>query len=324
MFKLNRFLAIVGLSALSATAFAAPLERKLSLNLTVDATQDWRNELQWSKAQSQQRYQIVTHLRSDGRLYAENLLDPDVPKRIKIKNDYYTYQGLLELRQEFGGRLPKPDQVQSVISAESLAGGDSTCIPGVSCTSMSPERFAAIAVLQQTPSDQLERFMQSYEKPGGRWLYFMGYAGCANQLDLRYQAHYAGERAFDRRRKNLKPFEMDWKAATQGTEDEQRGLCKRYVVTVDTKTNDVYFENVYLPAPVGISERKGAGGDERREIEMSPPSEVASWVNDLLLKTTASGSRQQDIRITLPLDGNSTVLGSFDGTAKVSFSWELK
>jgi hypothetical protein len=81
---------------------AAPVQRTLELRLTIDATQDWRNDPQWGMASSQQSYSLASQLRSDGRLYTQNLLDPDPPRRMQIKMDWYLYQGLLELKAENG------------------------------------------------------------------------------------------------------------------------------------------------------------------------------------------------------------------------------
>ncbi|WP_411888103.1 hypothetical protein [Hydrocarboniphaga effusa] len=321
MIKPNRVLAVAML-LVSSDAWSGVAERTLSLELTVDATQDWRNELQWSKAQTRQHYRISTRLRSDGRLYADNLLDPDPARRLDIKQDFYTYQGLLELKREFGGRLPDASQVKAEISSATLIGSEA-CVPGTACPSSSPQRYTAIAALQSNTRQQLESFMQSYEKPGGRWLYFTGYAGCPNQIDLQYRAHFAGQQAFDHKRKNLQPFEMDRQATTQGSEEDKRRLCDRFVITYDTRAGQMYLENVYWPALIGTSQRKTNRGIEQSQVELSPPTEVMGWASAQLEKALPSGRRQAPLRLTLPLDGNSTVLGQFDGPAMVSLSWDF-
>ncbi len=303
-------------------ASPAPLQRQLKLNVSVDATQAWKNELQWSKASSQQRYELTTQLHSDGRLYAQNLLDPDLDKRSRIKSEFYTYQGLLELKRENGGRLPSGNALMPEISAESLKAGGS-CLPGVDCPSASPQRFSAIAALQDNTPAQIEQFMKSFEAPGGKWLYFTGFAGCRNQLRLNYTAHFAGEQAFDHARKKLQPFEMDWVANTEGSAEEKASLCRRYTITLDTGSGTMYVENAYLPSPRGTSTRKTGRGLDRRESDLPPPYELMRWVGDTLSKNRPSGSQEAVLKLTQPLDGNSTVLGLFDGTAKVRLSWSF-
>lgn len=316
-----RVMALMLLSSVPLLSTAG-VQRELRLNITLDATQDWRNELQWGKATTQQKYVLSTELRSDGRLYPENLLNPDFDRRIAFKTEFYTYQGLVELRQEFGGRLPKPDEVSAELSIGSLTMGEG-CIPGHNCPNASPQRYAAIAAVQSRSPEELAALIAKFEAPGGRWLYFGGFSGCGNQLQIDYQSHFAGERAFDRARKNLKPFEMDWKASEASPED-QATLCKRYTVTVDTESNQMYIENVYLPSPLGHSTRKTNSYVDNRDRELPPAQELMSWVNEVLAKAPLEGARQDSLKLTLPLDGDSTVLGSFEGAGKASLSWSFR
>lgn len=304
-------------------ASAAGVERELSIQLVVEGNQSWRNALQWSKSTTRQRYELTTRLRSDGRLYAENLLDPDMEKRVRIKGEYYTYQGLLQLKRENSGRLPVAGALSTEISAESLKSNPG-CIPGVDCPGASPERFTAIAALQDNASAELEKFMKSYETPGGHWLYFMGYAGCPNRLQLSYQAHFAGEQAFDHDKKRLQPFAMDWTAESQGTAEEQKSLCQRYVITLNTATGEMNIENAFIPSPHGISARKTGSGIDRRDADLPPPYEVMRWTDELLHKARETGSQNATLKLTHSLDGNASVLGLFDGAAKVSLVWSFK
>jgi len=308
---------------ISTAAVASPIERQFDLRVDVDATQSWRNALQWSKATTQQHYDISTRLRSDGRLYADNLLDPDMNRRIRIKGEYYLYQGLLQLKHENGGRLPASGAMSSEISAESLQRTPG-CIMGVDCPGASPERLSAIAALEDNTPAELETFMKTYDKPGGQWLYFMSYSGCPNRLQLGYQAHFAGEQAFDHDKKRLQPFQMDWAAKTQGTTEEQQSLCRHYVITLNTVTGDMYVENAFIPSPRGVSVRTTGRGNDRREVDLPPPYEVMRWVDDLLHKAADTGKQQAKLHLVQPLDGNSSVLGLFDGTANVSLSWSFK
>lgn len=318
-----RYFAVSMFAIFPAAVSAAAAERQLSIQLTVDGSQSWRNALQWSQSTTQQRYELTTRLRSDGRLYAENLLDPDMEKRLRIKGEYYTYQGLLQLKQQNGGMLPGANSLSPEISAESLKGNPG-CIPGVDCPGASPERFTAIAALQDNTPAELEKFMKSYDAPGGHWLYFMGYSGCPNRLQLSYRAHFAGEQAFDHDKKRLQPFEMEWAAQTQGTAEEQAGLCRRYVVTLNTATGEMNIENAYIPSPRGTSVRKTGSGVDRHDADLPPPYEVMRWADDLLHKARETGAQSATLRLTQSLDGNSSVLGLFDGTAKVSLVWAFK
>lgn len=288
----------------------APRYREFRLDVRVEAEQSWRNGLQWSKAGSQQHYRIVTQLRSDGRLYTRNLLDPDLRERTRIKTEYYTYQGLLEIQREFGGRLP---------SAAELPAGDD----GMRTLTGSPERFAAIAAIQDNSGEELEAFLRSFDHaPNGRWLYYLGYPDCPSRVEVEYRMHIAGEQAFDRDQRDPRPFAVD-RAADSAVPGEVDKLCRRYVITVDTVTGEMHLENVYFPEAAGTSTRTGARA-EQRDARFTPPNEVMEWANRLLRKGPQQGRDEVTLPITLPLDGNATVLGAFKGTAKVSLEWSLK
>ena len=74
------------------------MDRQLRIVITPDGAQDWRNELQWYKASTQQRYELTTTLRSDGKLEGANLLDPDTTRRLAIKTEYLRRKGVAMLQ----------------------------------------------------------------------------------------------------------------------------------------------------------------------------------------------------------------------------------
>lgn len=306
--------------AWASLAVADPVVRTLEIRLEIDAAQDWKNDPQWGKSTSKQRYVLSSQLRSDGRLYADNLLDPDPGARMKIKSDWYLYQGLSELKGENGGTLPEPGGERTEISSRTLGMSGGMVSPEMA--SLSPHRLSALQALKDTPRAQLEAFMSRYEQPGGRWMVFEGFQGCANQLQLEYHAQFEGDVA--KKRGRQAPFSMEWDAETRGTSEEQASLCRRYVATYEPATDTLILENLYLPAPRGISVRHHFGRTERVEREFPPPYQVMRWADDQLKQAHSSGSRSATLPLTAALDGNDAALGSFTGTAKVSMEWSFR
>lgn len=303
----------------SADAEDATLDRELHITLTVDASQTWKNVLQWGQSHSTQRYEITTALRSDGRLYHDNLVDVDIEQRLSVKRDYYTYQGLLQLKKEHGGRLPKASEVSLGISAN--PNQQVHCLDSNDCPYSVAERAAAIVALQNNTVAELEAFIASYDEPGGRYLYFFGYAGCPNRLSLQHRSHFEGEQAFDHDRKKLIPFQLDWNADSTGSDEDRPRLCQRYVISLDFSQKLLYVETGFIPSPRGTSVRILGKKVERSEAELPVPHEVLDWVGERLRKTSPTGSATSTLVLTWPLDGNATVLGAFDGRAKVTLSW---
>lgn len=304
--------------ASSSLVSAAPVVRTLELRVTVDASQDWRRDPAWSKASSQQRYEIATQLRSDGRLYVDNLLDADPARRMQIKTDWYLYQGLRELKSENGGKLPAAGG-EPVLSGESLmsSGGMASPLMG----SMSPQRMTALQAISERSTDELEALMQQYDRPGGRWLVFEGFAGCTNRMQITINSRFEGDSA--KKKGNSVPFDMTWNANAAGT-PEQQTLCRRYVATYEPATDILIVENVYLPAPRGTSVRNHFGRTEREERELPAPYEVQVWIDKALKQARSSGKSSASLPITAALDGNDAALGDFTGTAKVSLEWSFR
>lgn len=314
------------LLATTLPAFAAPIERELSLTLSVDGSQSWRNGKQWSKSTTQQRYEISTRLVSDGRLYVDNLLDADRERRMRIKSEFYTYRGLVELKREFAGRLPSYAEVSHRVSGESaeVLQARARCVDAADCPSVVAERFSAITALQHNTPAELDDFIASYDEPGGRYMVFSGSAGCANRMRLTQRSHFAGEQAYDRDKKKLQAFTLDWTADSQGNAVDQRNLCERYVAVIDTASGQLHLENAYMPLLRGKVVQVIAGVSRQSEADLPVPYEVMRWVNEHLAQAAESGRRNTTLRLTRPLDGNATVLGEFDGSAQVDLSWSFK
>jgi hypothetical protein len=306
----------------AAAATPPPLERQLEIKLDVDATQNWRNQQQWSRASTQQHYQLRTRLRSDGRLYHENLLEPDLQQRVRIKSEYYTYQGLLQLRRDNGGQLPDAAQAAHGFGGQALQ-QHHDCVDAADCPNAVAERYAAISALQNNTLAELEEFIATYDQAGGTYRYFFGYAGCPNRMRLQHRAHFEGEQAYDRDKKKLQPFSLDWTADSNGSADEQARLCQRYVVTLDTGSGAVYLENAFIPSARGAVVSVLSGNSEQRQADLPLPSEVMRWLAEQLDHTPPLLKRSATLHLNRPLDGNATVLGLFDGTAKVDLSWSF-
>lgn len=307
--------------ALPQTAFAAPAQRTLEFKLTIDGTQDWHNGQQWGKSSTEQRYAVSAQLRSDGRLYADNLLDPDLTRRMQIKNDWYLYQGLLELKAENGGKLPVAAGAgRTELSAESLAASGGMVSPTLA--NASPQRLTALQALQDRKPEELESFMRRYDQPGGQWMYFEGFAGCANSLLITYQSKFEGDVA--KKAGNKAPFDMQWNADSQGTPEQRQSLCRRYVATYNPTTDTLFVENVYLPSPHGTSVRHEFGRTEREEVDLPPMSEAMGWANSTLKQARSTGKASTTLPIIGALDGRDVVLGHFEGTAAVTLDWSFR
>jgi hypothetical protein len=316
--------ALLGLGVVTG-AHAGDVERQLEISITVDGQQTWRNGVQWSKATTVQRYDLSTRLRSDGKLQGANMLDLDMNRRIAIKQEYLRRKGLEEARRADGGAppIPRTDEEKRQVSAQAQqelynCKGDPDCMSSV------VRRYSAIfaaAAPDGTPAGA-EAAAALLDQPG-RYLFFFGYDGCPNRIHATYQAHVEGEEAFDRARKNLVPFTLQRDADVAGDLADNKSLCWRYTAVVDTQNQQLFLDNVYLPSPRGSSVRTVRNSPQRSEEDLPPLAEALSWSSQTLRQAAESGAASATLNMGQPLDGNSTVGGSFEGPAKLTLKWSF-
>lgn len=305
-------------------AAGSTLERELRLTLQVDGQQTWKNELQWSRGRTTQRYELSTRLRSDGRRFADNLLDPELQRRLDIKQQYLALRGLEKLRARHGGHLPDAAALAADGTSDAEARACMAHDGDEDCATALAERVAALTALRQNSIADLEAFLDEARQPDGRYLYFFGFEGCPGRIRVRISGHQEGMRAFDRHKKNLVPVSFDMQADGEGTAAEQRSLCRRYVATLDTQSGDFFLENAYVPSAMGRIVRTVDGTATSGEGSLPLATQALDWMSERLRRTRASGSDEQVFRFTRPLDGDATVLGDFDGTLKARLQWSFE
>lgn len=309
---------------LSHAEAATPIERRLDLTVAIDGEQSWRNVLQWSKGNTRQRYEVSVNLRSDGRLYPENLLDPDVTKRLAVREEFLTRRGLEELRRRNGGKLPTPEQAAKLYSKGSTT-ENIACKGDDLCTGPMAERFAALAALESNSLEDLQAFLDEADhQPNGRYYYFLGDTNCQARMHAVQQSHIEGMQANDRKKEKLVPFVFDRSADSKGAPDELSTLCRRYLVTLDSKTGDMYLENAFLPSPLGVTTTKYGDVALTKQGPLPIPTQALDWTSEMVRKTKETGTANVSLPFTRPLDGNATVLGDFTGTLKINMSWSFK
>jgi hypothetical protein len=311
--------------AFCSAAHSAPLERRLELSLDIEGQQDWHNGLQWSKATTRQHYELATTLRSDGVLRGANLLDLDMDRRLAIKQEYLRRQGLEEAKRANGGSIPLPktdedkkrlsDQVQlEMFNCK----GDPDCMYAV------VRRYSAVLATAGTPGAPADNGAGATLLDGpGRFLFFFGYDGCPNQMHSTQATHTEGARAYDRARKNLVPFTSERNGDSTGNAADRKSLCWRYTAVIDTQDNKLFLDNVYLPSAHGSTIFTERGSPQTQEEDLPPLSEAMSWASQSLRQADASGATTATVNLSQPLDGNATVLGTFEGTAKLRLKWSF-
>ena len=174
---------------------AAAQERDFVVHITIHGRQTWQKPPQHAVGVTEQEVTLRTRLRSDGGLYADNLLDADPTTRFAIKQRYYARQGLLQITAENGGKLPsQPEEIQRL--ADQVEAGLSDCMANSQCAPEIVYRSAAVEALR---NDTL-RDIQELVRPPGNGAAALRVFRVPEQYP-RHQSHACHRRAFDTQRR---------------------------------------------------------------------------------------------------------------------------
>lgn len=295
-----------------AAAPGTNVDRKLSISISLDGKQDWKNALQWSKATTTQVYDFSTTLRSNGKLYGANLLDPDMETRLAIKTEYLRQQGLKQLAAS--GFNPQSKNLMGDVSSRAQQDnfnckGDSVCLGEVG------GKYAALMAAAVEPDNS------AVMEGDPRYQFFFGYPGCVNTIHAVHKYDAAGETAYGRNKDKIFPYQLTYRGDSAGNDVDRKSLCTYYTVVVDTLEKKLYVENTYIPEARGQVSRTEFGKTQTTDGDLPVAGPVQGWVNENLRQTTLSGAVTGTLPLVMPLDGNATVMGLFTGDAKATLKW---
>lgn len=307
-------LASLVLAVIAGSAQAAGIDRELKITVDIQGEQSWRNALQWSKAKTTQKYEWATVVRSDGKLEGANLSDLDLDRRLAIKTEYLRRKGVEQLRA--AGLDPASPELQKSIS-DRMQKDSFACEGDSVCMSEMGTKYAMLMAAATEPDNSAVFAGEP------RYQFFFGYRGCANRIRVVHASDTAGETGYGRKKDKIFPYALKATVDFPGTDVDRKSMCSNFTGVIDTKEQKVYWDNIYVPAARGTLVRTEFEKTHTTEGEVAMPQEVMAWVNKTLRVATLSGTASTTVPLNAPLDGNATVMGSFDGAAKVTMSWSF-
>lgn len=301
-----------------------PSVRELHIVATVDATQEWKKNdpehpgEQWSKGSTQQRYEITTRLRSDGKLHLRNLLDPDLNNRLEAKTIHLARMAKERLgKPGQPAKLPQtPEEKQAFTLALQRANiaceGDPTCYYNLQMDA------AIIMAAMEYPEAMNE------DSDPGQYQYFVPYDDCPEKTRVTLKIAIDGVR-YNKDAKDFIPFSERRSADTVDASDGLL-LCRHFLAVIDTKDKDkpMYQETIFVPRPVGMTEYTENGHTSREQQPQPMPPPAVDWMTEVLRHAKSDGKASVTLPLPLPLNGNATWLGLWTGTAKVAMEWTFR
>lgn len=312
------------IAATAAATAAEPVKRELYILVEIEAEQNWLSETeeygrQHFEGTTTQSYELRTQLRSDGIQYKRNILDRNQEKRLKAKTIHLARQAKKEMEAS-GGDISIPttpeekQQLTRRMQEEMTAcGGDMQCRNDLQM------RYAKLFAAAQYPEAVAE------EPGGGQYLYFEPYKGCPVHTRVTMDLTIEGIE-WDEGKNELVPFKETRQADTTNAPTDIP-LCERYLAVIDTKDeeNPFYLENFYLPSAIGETVIERPDGTTRTTEKQPQLTDVLGWVHMHLKHAPASGTAEDTVRLTRPLNEISREIGDYSGgQAKVKLTWHFK
>lgn len=165
--------------------------------------------------------------------------------------------------------------------------------------------------------------MEDEDAPG-RYLYFLPYKGCPGSSRVQLQMQIEGER-WNKTVDRLVPF-RETRTADHRDASDGLPLCNHFAIVVDPDdgARPLWVENVHIPSPVGVTEFVESKHTSRATEPQPMPTAALEWITETLRHAPLSGRASATLPLPLSLNGNSTWLGLWKGTAKVTLEWSFE
>lgn len=322
--RLSILFAVLLGTGMGSTVGAEPIERELRVVVSMEANQAWKKDDpahpgdQWSNAKGTQRWEVRTLLRSDGTLHGYDLLDPDLATRMWAKTAHLARQAkkVMESRgQPF--RLPRTPEEKAVFM-RNVKEQDTACKGDTACRRRHTMETAAIMAAIENPE-----LLEPDDLPG-RYLYFEPFPACAGQSRVTLSLAIDGVR-YNKDADRFVPFGERRNADTVDASDGL-ALCEHFLATLDTQDPQrrMRQETLFIPTPVGTTQYTESGHTSRREEPQPLIGAVLDWAHTRLRHAVTSGRDTASIPLPLSLNGNSTWLGQWTGTAHATIEWSFE
>lgn len=299
------------------------MDYRFEVVVTVDAVQDWHKNdpehpgEQFSKATGQQRWEVSTTLRSDGVLEVRDLLDRDLDTRLEAKIIRLARKAKAAIEARGGKLVPPTTPAEKLALDRRFQVDIGKCNGVAACTSAVNLEYAAIYAAAEYPEA-----LQEDEVPG-QYLYFEPFAGCPSRSRIQLTLAIDGRRW----NKDVDKFVDFSERRSADTVDASDGLplCSHFLAVIDSADpkRGMRLENVFIPRPVGITEYSERGRSQKTEEPQPMPGAVMEWVDATLRQAPLSGTASAELPLSLSLNGNSTWLGLWTGTAKATLEWRF-
>lgn len=327
----------VGVCALTALlfapgVFAAETYGRMSIEIAVDADQQWSAGTDWGKTRISERYRIVTHVRWHGELDTVDPLAPDFAQK-QMAKAAAVQRRMQDIQQRTGTApldVPETPEAQQAFM-QKLEREQGACNGNVQCLMQLSSRYAPVlnAIAMQAAGAAYAEAAIDMEpvdldaEEEARYARYGGYDGCPTSIEMRVD--YKAEGAWADVG-GMVPWKETYTADDRGNVHQRQMQCLAQDMVLDVKTGTFHSMGFGWPAPRG----KRVYWDRLHGEEINPDSEIPTlnealtWASEQMRAAPASGSRSTTLRPQRARGGTVINGATHDGEIRVKLDWRFE
>ncbi len=322
--------ALTGL-LLAQGALAAETYGRMSVDLDIDADQQWSAGQDWGKTRISERYRIVTQGQWSGELDSVDPLAPDFAQK-QMARAAAVQQRVQDVQRRTGTApidVPKTPEarqalMQKMQREQQACGGDVQCLMNLSnrytpVLNAIAMQSSGAAYGQAAPAENVD--LDAEEE--ARYARYTGYESCPSTVEVRVD--YRAEGAYGDVG-GMVPWRETYSADNRGNDLQRKMQCLALDLVFDVQSKSFHSQGLGLPAPRGkrVYWDRLHGEDVNPDSEVPVLSEALDWASEQLRAAPASGSRTITLRPKQARGGTVLNGATHSGEIRVKLNWRFE
>lgn len=299
------------LVAMTHPAIAAERLGRLTVNLKIDAQEQWSDQRGNDKAtvRTAQTVSFTTVMKTDGDIVDFNQKDPGYYQQQMAK----AAQNAQAVTSARGEKPMTEAEFKARVQKEQAAcKGDTSCLMALSQKVSVWSQQLMAGQSAQPPAQQ----------GSGSYMDYLGFPDCGAKVHITVNDVVAGSYADVQ---GAVPITIKHTADYNANKNELLILCSQTNLVIDTKQKMFYGDGWLIQQPQGTSTITDRGKTTTSQTSLPMKSEAIQWASEQLRRAPLSGSRKTVVKITNSNgSGIPFVVTRGGGTANVELTWRFE
>lgn len=323
---------VVAALSFAQGAFAAETYGRMTIEIAVDADQQWSAGTDWGKTRITERYRIVTHVRWHGELDTVDPLAPDFAQK-QMARAAAAQRRIQDVQKRTGTTpidVPKTPEAQRALM-EKMQREQQACQGNLQCIMKVSNTYAPVlnAIAMQAAGASYAEAGADAEpvdldaEEEARYARYGGYEGCPTTIEMRVD--YKAEGAWADVG-GMVPWKETYTANDRGNDHQRQMQCLAQDMVVDVKAGTFHSLGFGWPTPRGkrVYWDRLHGEEVNEDGGVPVLSEALSWASEQLRAAPTSGSRSTTLRPQQARGGAVTSGATHGGEVRVKLDWRFE